>query len=204
LDRISAQHPQLPPLSRPRSSSLGPLPACLRARASPLRTPSLSRCQADPTCQSLSLARSLPLADRPHRSPASSSVRRPLAGVTSGRRLRPPLCHPATQESLAPLRLPPLDQASSPVQPRRSVPSAALCAIYGGTGKLAGVRELHRSPCPRAPIKSFPRAPSSSHRPRPLPSSPRPSPIREAPPSSPSPVSSSPSPLSLSVGPASD
>ena len=37
-----------------------------------------------------------------------------------------------------------------------------------GTVQLAGVRALHRPPSPHAPIKSFPRAPPSSHQLRPF------------------------------------
>jgi hypothetical protein len=64
------------------------------------------------------------------------------------------------------------------------------CAAFmAGTVQLAGVRRAPPLPSPRAPIKGSPRAPSSLHRPRPLPSSPSPSTIREAPSSSSSPVS---------------
>jgi hypothetical protein len=103
-----------PPRFRP---NCGLLP---RARRPLLTSPSLSLTRRPHPSATRSLARSLPLTQRPHGSAASSSVRRPLAEVTSGRRLRPPLCHPATQESLAPLRPPPLDQ-----RPRRYRPAVA-------------------------------------------------------------------------------
>jgi hypothetical protein len=85
-----------------------------RARQPAPRPAPLSLARCPHPSAALSLARSLPLAGWPRVSGASSSVRRPLAEVTSGRRLCPPLCHPAAQGSLAPLRPPPLDQ-----RPRR-------------------------------------------------------------------------------------
>jgi hypothetical protein len=78
---------------------------------------------------------------------------------------------------------------SSPVPPRRGVPSAALCGIYGRHCVARRSQEAPPPPFPRAPIKGSPRAPSSSHQPRPSLSAPSPSTIREAPSSSSSPVS---------------
>jgi hypothetical protein len=91
-----------------------------RARASLLHAPHLSLARRPHPSAALFLARSLPLAEWPRWSVASSSFRRLFTEVTSGRRLRPPLCHLAAQGSLAPLRPPPLDQ-----RPRRYRPAIA-------------------------------------------------------------------------------
>jgi hypothetical protein len=173
-----------PPLPRARAfPSLGPLAGLLARAKPPARSPhplSLTR-------QPLSLAHFPSLADRPHRSAASSSPRttlhRPLTAVPS---IAVPSPH---RKSSAPPRTPPLDQRPYPVPPHRGVSSAALCGINAGAVHLTGARRAPSLPFPRAPIKRPPRAPPSPHRPRPLPSSPRPSTIRGAPSSSPSPVS---------------
>jgi hypothetical protein len=78
-----------PPSPAPAHSPPPPRPISrpARARSRPRAPLTLSRLQASPTRQSLSLARSLSLADRPHRSAASSSSRtthrRPLTVVPS-------------------------------------------------------------------------------------------------------------------------
>jgi hypothetical protein len=159
-----------------------------RARQ-PLHTaPSLSLTRRPHPSVTRSLARSLPLTKRPHGSAASSSVRRPLAEVTSGCRLRPPLYHPAAQGSLAPLRPPPLDQ-----RPRRYHLAVASprrrCAPFMAALGSSPESGSSTAPFPRAPIKSSPRIPSSSHQLRPSLSSPPPSSIRKAPASSSPPVS---------------
>jgi hypothetical protein len=94
----------------------------------------------------------------------------------------------------------PLDQRPRRYRPAVMSPRRRCAAFMAGTVKLAGIRRAPPLPSPRAPIKGSPRAPSSLHRPRPLPFSPHPRAIREAPSSSPSPVSPFPSSLSLSVG----
>jgi hypothetical protein len=65
--------PLPPPPSRPRLPPLGPFPACSRARASPPCALSLSLTNRPHPPAALSLARSLPLADRPQLSATSSS-----------------------------------------------------------------------------------------------------------------------------------
>jgi hypothetical protein len=145
----SPSHAPALPRIRP---NCGPLP---RARQ-PLHTsPSLSLTRRPHPSATRSLARSLPLTKRPHGSAASSSVRRPLAEVTSGRRLRPPLCHPTAQGSLAPLRPPPLDQRPcryhlAVASPRQRC--APFMAALGGSPESGS----STAPFPRAPIKSSP------------------------------------------------
>jgi hypothetical protein len=82
-----------------------------RARQPAPHPASLSLAKRPHPSAALSLARSLPLAERPRLSAASSSFHRPFTAVTSGRRLRPPLRLLAAQGSLAPLR-PPLPLTS--------------------------------------------------------------------------------------------
>jgi hypothetical protein len=82
-----------------------------RARQPAPHPASLSLAKRPHPSAALSLARSLPLAERPRLLAASSSFCRPFTAVTSGRRLRPPLRLLAAQGSLAPLR-PPLPLTS--------------------------------------------------------------------------------------------
>jgi hypothetical protein len=152
----------------------------------------LSLWQASPTCQPLSRARSLSLADRPHRSAASSSSRtthrRPLIAVPSP--------SPRRTGKFGTAPSPPLDRVlastAPPPPPRREVSSSPLCGINAGTVHLTGARRAPPLPSPRAPIKGRPGAPPSPHRPQPPPFSPRQAQFREAPPYSSPPVSSPP------------
>jgi hypothetical protein len=190
--------PRPPPLSlAPARPPFGPIAGPL-PRAQPLTRspPSLSLWQASPTCQSLSLARSISLADRPHRSAASSSSctthRCPLIAVPSP--------SPRRTGKIGTAPSPPLDRvlASTPPPPRHEVSLSPLCGIN------VGARRAPPLPSPRAPIKGRPGAPPSPHRPQPPPFSPRQAQFREAPPSSSPPESSPPSSPALSVGPAND
>jgi hypothetical protein len=156
--------------------------ACAPAR------PALSLALADepipPASRShhCSLARSLSLADRPHRSAASSSSPR-----TAHRgHLRPasppsprPLAHLlAAQRSLAPpcpRRLTASLPSTAPAVRSRRRRGAAL---NSGAMHLTDVRRASPLPSPRAPIKGSPRALPSPHRPQPPLSSPRPSSFR--------------------------
>jgi hypothetical protein len=152
-----------PPSHAPALLRIRPNFGLLPRARQPLHTPPTHSLTRHPhPSATRSLARSLPLTKWPHESVASSSVRRPLAEVTSGRRLRPPLCHPAAQGSLAPLRPPPLGQ-----RPRRYRPAVASprrrCAPFMAALGSSPESGSSTSPFPRAPIKSSPRAPSSSH-----------------------------------------
>jgi hypothetical protein len=169
---IPGPNPRPPP---PRARAPPPLSAHLRpasVRPPACSTPRLPLAGKPAPPASRSLTRSLPLADWPRWSVASSSFRRPLTEVTSGRRLRPPLRHLAAQGSLAPLRPPPLDQRPRRYRPHRGVSSAALCGINAGTVKLTDVRQAPSPPLPSVAYERLPRTPPSLHRPRPLLSSP--------------------------------
>jgi hypothetical protein len=180
--------PRPPSPPRARAPPFGPLPACYRARAAaPLPPLSLSLTSRPHLPAALSLARSLPLADRPHRSAASSSSSR----TTHRRPLhRRPLAHPlAAQESLAPPRPRRLTASLPGTVPRRKVSSSPLCGINAGAVHLTGTRGAPSLPFPRAPIKRSPRAPPSPHQPQPPLSSLARDQFAEAPSSSSSPVS---------------
>jgi hypothetical protein len=208
----------------PVGPNLGPTPATPPPLAPALLlsrpTPGLPPRARQPAPHSASLS----LTSQPHLPAALSRT------LASAGRPAPPVSRfvilPAYDAPPSPHRRP-FTAVSSPPSPRRTervrhrpvlppltnvlAGTAPPWRLIGGAVRhlwptLCSSSESGRSTAPLPPraYKKLPRAPSSSHRPRPLPSSPRPSPIREAPPSSPSPVSSSPSSLSLSVGPASD
>jgi hypothetical protein len=105
---------RLPPSLAPARPPFGPIAGPLPRAKPPARSPPLSLWQASPTCQPLSLARSLSLTDRPHRSAASSSSRtmhrRPLH--------RRPLAHPlAAQEEFGTAPSSPLDHVLAQYRP---------------------------------------------------------------------------------------
>jgi hypothetical protein len=198
LAHVAAASPPPRPRILPPSAHLRPASARAPARSA-LRL-SLADEPAPPA--SRSLACSLPLADRPHRSAASSSSPR------TARRghLRPssPRPSPRRTEKFGTAPSSPLDRVLARYRPAVRSRRRRCAALNSGAVHLTGVRRAPPLPSPRAPIKGRPEHFLAPHRPRPSLSSPRPSAIRREPPSSPAPVSSPPSPLSLSVGPASD
>jgi hypothetical protein len=154
------------PPSRPRLPPLGPFPACFRARASPPCAP-LSLADEPTPPSSRSLARSLPLADRPHRSAASSSSPR------TARRghLRPsppsPRPSPCRTRKLGTAPSSPLDHVLARYRPRRAVSSSPLCGIKRWRCALHRRPPSSAAPLPSgaykrvAPSTSFP-APASA------------------------------------------
>jgi hypothetical protein len=182
----------LPPPSHPRL----PLSAHLRpasARQPALRSLSLVDEPTPPASRShhRSLTRSLPLADRPHRSAAPSSSPR----TARRSHLRPPssprpLAHPlAAQRSSAPPRPRRLTASLPGTAPAVRFRLRRYATFISGVVHLTGVRRALPLPSPRAPIKGSPRALPSPHRPQPPLSSPRLSSVVEAPPPSSPPVS---------------
>jgi hypothetical protein len=164
LDRISAQHPQLPP-SRARAPPLSDhsRPASARAPARSALRLSLTDEPAPPASCPLSHARfhwqtgptGQPLCHPPRiRRPTvpspSSLHRRPFTAVSS-----PPSPRRTERVRHRPV-LPPLDQRPCRYRPAVASHRRRCAAFMAGTVQLAGVRALHRPPCPRAPIKSFP------------------------------------------------
>jgi hypothetical protein len=153
------------PPSRPRLPPLGPFPACFHARQPALRPLSLADEPTPPA--SRSLARSLPLADRPHRSAASSSSPR----TTRRGHLRPsppsPRPSPRRTGKLGTATSSPLDRVLARYRPRRAVSSSPLCGIK--RRRCAPHRRPPSSAAPRpsgaykrvAPSTSFP-APASA------------------------------------------
>jgi hypothetical protein len=139
---------RLPSPLAPALPPLDPLAGPLPRTKPPACSPPLSLWQASPTCQSLSLSRSLSLADRPHRSAASSSSRtmhrRPLTTVPSIAVPSPiPSPHRKSSAQPRPRRLTTSLPSTAPAveshRRRCATLMPALCTSPAPT-------ELHRSP----------------------------------------------------------